>query len=364
MKILFPSAGILVFLVDSGISTFERKTCESVASTNSDWPSDYCDTWKKRCKTLNDMDDFDRVKERGLNGDSVEVLAKELSAGAMLPVVSGWICKLGQFSGSCDPKHVYKKPIDCVKKMDGQMLDVLIGERRCDFDDYRPWMNSNSACIPIPGIDPIGADFISLKDPGFNSNTKVLHFNQHSDKAKCSSKKSCDITAFRISCESDYYNPNEKYAGVIIYDAGTYNKGRKWGRIYPGYTMLFNTKNMKTSSSKSERAVIDWVIRKRFGNVLEAMEDNHKMKFGGFSVQNGVLKIGSSSMIKGENWNKGNRNMGTQEAYIIHSLVNFWKTKNRIAVNIPVDQLYLYRPQQINWTIKNEPTYDTNYKLN
>jgi len=255
-----------------------------------------------------------------------------------------------------------------------ESYEKISNEKYEKYDEILNETYEEAEAIELYSLDAsfsIGGNLVLKKNSGFDSSTKVLHFNKHSNEAKCSSKKSCDITAFRISCISDYYDPNESYAGVIIYDAGTYNEGRTSGRIFPGYTMLFKTKNQKTNSAK-EGQVHGWAIRKKFGNIIPAnkaeveyMENKFKMKFGGFSVQNGVLKIASGAMNTGEDWHLklSRRKMGTQETYIIYSLVNFWKTKRQIAVNIPVNQLYLYKPQNLKWTMKNEASNSKSYNL-
>jgi len=142
------------------------------------------------------------------------------------------------------------------------------------------------------------------------------------------------IKSYRISCKSDTYKPGHNYAGIVVYDGGSYPN------VLPGYVIMADSsksnrdkykKAMQQKNERTEGLVHGYGVWKRFGESPTTMIKKYGMKFAGFAYykektafESGALNARSHSR---GGWHHDVRMMVDDEKVVIAGLVEAWKKK-------------------------------------
>jgi len=135
------------------------------------------------------------------------------------------------------------------------------------------------------------------------------------------------VRGFRISCQSDEYDPKGKFGGLCVW---TTPKPTTWntGRIKPGYVYIKNTTTpefLKDNDSK------EGVVHGKLLKMLSGMEPSDVKKqnyiVAGFAIINGVFKPNSSALNTNTNTPSTNtvRSLHEVEEKYIKAIVERWK---------------------------------------
>ena len=145
-----------------------------------------------------------------------------------------------------------------------------------------------------------------------------------------------DVKTMRISCQSDTYNPDHNYAGVIIYQ---YNGKSEWRtanntRCKSGYIVIQDTdsENVKKWIGKEPGAVHGAVYRNVFGESVNERDvvgegfalRNEKSEVAKFEINSGVFNNPEGSVYHDER-----RRMHELSEHCVRKVVEYWKTAGR-----------------------------------
>jgi len=142
------------------------------------------------------------------------------------------------------------------------------------------------------------------------------------------------IKSYRISCDSDTYGSGRNYAGIVVYDGGSYPG------ILPGYLIMADSKQsnlnkyikaMKDNGEGTEGMVHGYGVWKKFGESPRALIRKYGMKFAGFAYLRGKVEFDSGALnarshSKG-GWHHDVRTMVDDEKVVIAGAVEAWKKK-------------------------------------
>jgi len=144
------------------------------------------------------------------------------------------------------------------------------------------------------------------------------------------------VHSFRVSCESDHYDPRKEYAGLVVWNVP---EGTRWaGRnIKPGY---FYIKESGTLPKSDQGVVHGSLVLSLTGK--EPSQVSQDVVFAGFAVRYGEFKINSRTLnINKSSFNDGKFELASNEKSYIEQVVNMWKSEGT-GFTVPVERLKTY----------------------
>jgi hypothetical protein len=154
-----------------------------------------------------------------------------------------------------------------------------------------------------------------------------------------------ETPTIKLSTYCDGYQPNNNYAGIIIYHTyGEYKWQQRPGQGIAGgyrgrafYVLILCTDNWPSYARRDagRGMVHDYLYRQYFDMEYSA----GKTCCGGFAVLNGIPRYSSvwlntqSGNVRGRSWQSdGNKNLSTHEESLVDIAIEEWKQRGKGAV--------------------------------
>merc|ERR1719378_128656 len=124
----------------------------------------------------------------------------------------------------------------------------------------------------------------------------------------------------RVTCRSDSYDSCGDYAGVLVYDIGTFPAKETFGNnIKPGWILIKDTS--KLSKTSTEGQVHGDLIKNFFGMEPKQLIQKYNAVFAGFAIMKGVFKVNSLTLNTGTRFHNSKRNLNDLEERLLRGAV-------------------------------------------
>ena len=149
-------------------------------------------------------------------------------------------------------------------------------------------------------------------------------------------ERSIDVKTMHISCQSDTYEPDHNYAGVIIYE---YKTKSEWTtanntRCKSGYMVIQDTdsENVKKWIGKEPGAVHGAIYRNAFGESVpkgNVVGEGFALRNGKYEAEKFEINSSVFNNPKGSIYHDDRRRMHELSEHCVRKVVEYWKTAGR-----------------------------------